>query len=99
MEHLVRVSHTTRARRMALHALVVMDLPGPDTGFLSQNWRFPAPVYIGDTITAEAEVLALHATKPVTHLKVRVRRQRGEVVQDGEAWCYTVGPEARGALH
>lgn len=49
---------------MALHALVAMDLPGPGTGFLSQPWRFPAPVYIGDTITAEAEVLgaARHET-------------------------------------
>jgi acyl dehydratase len=40
-----------------VHALVAMDMPGPDTVFLSQNWKFTAPVYIGDTITAEAEVL------------------------------------------
>ncbi|MGH7597693.1 MAG: MaoC family dehydratase, partial [bacterium] len=39
-----------------LHALVAMDLPGPGTVFLSQNWKFTAPVFIGDTITAEAEV-------------------------------------------
>ncbi len=37
-----------------LHALVAMDMPGPGTVFLSQNWRFTAPVFIGDTITAEA---------------------------------------------
>jgi acyl dehydratase len=35
-----------------LHALVAMDLPGPGSVFLSQNWKFTAPVYIGDTITA-----------------------------------------------
>src|SRR6266511_2101555 len=40
-----------------LHALVAMDMPGPGTVFLSQNWKFTAPVYIGDTITAEAEVV------------------------------------------
>src|SRR5204863_5080807 len=40
-----------------LHALVAMDLPGPGTVFLSQNWKFTAPVYVGDTITAEAEVM------------------------------------------
>ncbi len=96
MEHLVRVSHTTRARGMALHALVAMDLPGPGTGFLSQPWRFPAPV--GIPSRRKPKCWGLHATKPVTHLKVRVRRQTGEVVLDGEAWCYTVGPEARGAL-
>ena len=72
-----------------LHALVATDLPGPGTVFLSQNWAFVAPVYIGDTITAEAEVASVHATKPVTQLKVKVTRQTGELVLEGEAWCYT----------
>lgn len=76
-----------------LHALVAMDLPGPGTVFLSQNWRFIAPVFIDDTITATAEVLELHPTKPVTRLKVEVRRQDGDVVLDGEAWCFTFGDE------
>src|SRR5262245_34142829 len=46
-----------------LHALVAMDLPGPGTVFLSQNWKFTAPVYIGDTITADAEIVSLHPNK------------------------------------
>ena len=71
-----------------LHALVATDLPGPGTVFLSQHWKFTAPVYIGDTITAEAEVLSVHATKPVCQLRVRVSRQTGETVLEGEAWCY-----------
>jgi len=76
-----------------LHALVAMDMPGPGTVFLSQNWKFTAPVFIGDTITAEAEVLSIHATKPVTQLKVLITRQNGEIVLEGEAWCYTFRPE------
>ena len=72
-----------------LHALVAMDMPGPGTVFLSQNWKFTAPVYIGDTITAEAEVLEVHVSKPVCRLRMTVTRQAGEVVLDGEAWCYT----------
>jgi acyl dehydratase len=72
-----------------LHALVAMDLPGPGTVFLSQNWKFTAPVYIGDTIVAEAEVLSVHASKPVTHLKMMVKREDGTTVLEGEAWCYT----------
>jgi acyl dehydratase len=72
-----------------LHALVAMDMPGPGTVFLSQNWKFTAPVYIGDTIDAEAEVLEVHASKPVCRLRMTVRRQGAEVVLDGEAWCYT----------
>ena len=71
-----------------LHALVATDLPGPGTVFLSQNWKFTAPVYIDDTITAQAEVLSVHATKPVCQLRVRVTRQTGETVLEGEAWCY-----------
>lgn len=72
-----------------LHALVAMDMPGPGTVFLSQNWKFTAPVFIGDTITAEAEIVSRHATKPVTRLRVRITTQRGETVLEGEAWCYT----------
>jgi acyl dehydratase len=75
-----------------LHALVAMDMPGPGTVFLSQNWKFTAPVYIGDTIMAEAEVLSVHATKPVTQLGIVVKRETGEVVLEGEAWCYTFSP-------
>jgi len=72
-----------------LHALVAMDMPGPGTVFLSQDWKFTAPVFIGDTITAKAEVISLHKEKPVTQLKVKVNRQDGETALEGEAWCYT----------
>lgn len=75
-----------------LHALVAMDMPGPGTVFLSQNWKFTAPVFIGDTITAEAEVLSVHATKPVCQLRIVIQRDGGEVVLEGEAWCYTFAP-------
>ena len=77
-----------------LHALVAMDLPGPGTVFLSQNWKFTSPVYIDDTITAEGEIVSVHPTKPVTQLKMRVTRQTGETVLEGEAWCYTFAGNA-----
>jgi acyl dehydratase len=77
-----------------LHALVAMDMPGPGTVFLSQNWKFIAPVFIGDTITAHAEVLKVHQTKPVSQLAVRITRQTGETVLEGEAWCYRFAPQA-----
>ena len=80
-----------------LHALVAMDMPGPGTVFLSQNWKFTAPVFIGDTITAEAEVKTVHRSKPVTHLQVRITTQRGETVLVGEAWCYTFRPNTGSA--
>ncbi len=76
-----------------LHALVAMDIPGPGTVFLSQNLKFTAPVFIGDTITAKAEVISVHQTKPVTQLKIKIVQQDGETVLEGEAWCYTFSPE------
>lgn len=76
-----------------LHALVAMDMPGPGTVFLSQNWKFTAPVYIGDTITAEAEVASVHPTKPVTELRVQITRQDGTTVLEGVAWCFTFDAE------
>jgi len=79
-----------------LHALVAMDLPGPGSVFISQNFKFTGPVYIDDTITAEATVLSVHATKPVTQLGIRIVRQDGSVVLEGEAWCYTARPPAGG---
>lgn len=71
-----------------LHALVAEDMPGPGTVFLSQNWKFTAPVYIGDTITATAEVTSVHERKPVCCLRIHVDRDDGETVLEGEAWCY-----------
>ena len=76
-----------------LHALVAMDMPGPGTVFLSQNWKFTAPVFIGDTITAEAVVKSVHESKPVTQLEITIKRQDGETVLEGEAWCYTFAPD------
>ncbi len=76
-----------------LHALVAMDLPGPGTVFLSQNWKFTAPVFVEDTITAEVKVVSVHDSKPVTQLAVVVKRSDGEVVLEGEVWCYTMRPE------
>ena len=75
-----------------LNAVVAEELPGPGTVFLSQDWKFTAPVFIGDTITAEAEVASVHASKPVCQLAISVVRQDGEKVLEGEAWCYTFAP-------
>jgi acyl dehydratase len=71
-----------------LHALVAQNMPGPGTVFLSQDWKFTAPVFIGDTITGSVEVLSVHDSKPVCRLRVEVTRAEGETVLEGEAWYY-----------
>jgi acyl dehydratase len=76
-----------------LNALVAMDLPGPGTVFMSQSLRYLAPTYLGDTLTAEVEVLALKPDKPVCQLKATITNQEGTVVLEGECWTYTLAPK------
>jgi acyl dehydratase len=78
-----------------LNALVAEDLPGPGTVFMTMDLQFTKPVFIGDTITATAEVLELHATKPVCTLAVKIVRQDGEVVVTGTTRCYRMLPHDR----
>src|SRR6516164_11851571 len=59
------------------NALVAMDLPGPGSVFLHQEWDYPAPVFMGDTVTAEATVIEARADKPITRLRCVARRADG----------------------
>jgi acyl dehydratase len=76
------------------NALVAEVLPGPGSVFLHQEWDYPAPAYIGDTVTAEAEVVAARADKPITTLRCVARREDGTEVLRGECVVYTFLAEA-----
>ncbi len=75
-----------------LKALVAMDLPGPGTVFMSQSLKYLAPTYLGDTVTAEIEVLALKSDKPVCQLRATITNQDGAILLEGECWTYTLRP-------
>lgn len=75
------------------NALVAMELPGPGSVFLHQEWHYPAPVYIGDTVTAEAEVIEARSDKPITRLRCVARRDDGTEVLRGECLVYTMHPD------
>lgn len=62
-----------------------MQLPGPGTIYLSQNLKFTAPVYFGDTITAEVEAIEVITEKNRVKFKTVCTNQEGKVVIDGEA--------------
>ena len=88
----------TRAGALIVHgglttglfnALVAEVLPGPGSVFLHQEWDYPAPVYIGDTVTAEAEVIEARADKPITKLRCVARRADGTEVLTGTCVVYT----------
>ncbi len=65
--------------------VLAMQLPGPGTIYLRQELDFKAPVRIGDTITAQVEVLEIMKEKKRVRLKTTCTNQDGIVVLDGEA--------------
>jgi len=60
-------------------------LPGRRALYLSQTLRFTAPVFPGDTITAELTVVKIREDKPILTLATICTNQRGERVIEGEA--------------
>lgn len=76
-----------------LHALVAMDLPGPGSVFMSQSWSFPKPVYIGDTLAAEAEIKSARESRHIYQMTFVVRNQDSEAVLTGDATVYQALPE------
>ena len=62
-----------------------MYLPGPGTIYLSQDLKFVAPVRIGDTVTATAEVVEKNEKRNRVTLKTTVVNQDGVAVIEGQA--------------
>jgi len=60
-------------------------LPGPGSVYLSQEVRFLAPVKIGDTVSAVAEITEIRPEKKRVWLKTTCTNQDGTVVVDGQA--------------
>ena len=89
---------TTFGRRVAhggvtaaiLNALVAEDLPGPGSVFMEQHLKYTAPVHPGDTITADLVVLKTREDKPIYTVRVRVTRQDGVSVLEGECVVYVM---------
>ncbi len=78
-----RVAHGMLSAGL-ISAVLGTKLPGPGTIYLGQTLRFRAPVKIGDTVTAEAEVTAFDPEKRRATLRTTCRVQ-GKVVIEGEA--------------
>ncbi|MBF0353933.1 MAG: MaoC family dehydratase [Alphaproteobacteria bacterium] len=67
-----------------ISTVIGTKLPGPGCIYVSQSLRFKAPVKIGDTVIARAEVTELNPEK--RRLKLKTTCHCGEtVVIDGEA--------------
>lgn len=66
--------------------VIETKLPGPGTVYFyfSQSLNFKAPVYFGDTILAEVEVIEKIDNKNFVKLKTVCSNQTGTVVVEGE---------------
>ena len=71
---------------LGLLSAAMAQLPGLPI-FMSQSIRFLKPVRIGDTITANAEVIDMRPDKGIVTLTNTCTNQKGEVVIEGEAKC------------
>ena len=68
-----------------ISAVLGTQLPGPGTIYLKQDLAFKAPVHIGDTVTAMAEIVDINTEKRRVTLKTTCTKQDGTMVIDGQA--------------
>lgn len=68
-----------------ISAVIGTKLPGPGTIYLAQELKFTAPVRIGDTIKAEAEIAEINTEKNIVKIKTTCTNQHGDVVLTGIA--------------
>lgn len=67
-----------------ISTLVGTRLPGPGCIYVSQTLKFKAPVHVGDTVVARAEVTSLLPEKKFVIMRTQCL-VRDKVVIDGEA--------------
>lgn len=75
-----------------ISAVLGTQLPGAGTIYLGQDIKFVAPVYLGDTVCANAEVVQLNIEKNIYKLTKVCTNQEGKVVIQGSA--ITMPPSA-----
>ena len=84
---------TTRFGQRAAHGMLTasllstvigMLLQKPGGIYVEQSLRFKRPVFIGDTLTARADVTELIPERRRMRVKAGVVNQRGEAVIEGE---------------
>jgi 3-hydroxybutyryl-CoA dehydratase len=76
-----------------LSTVIGMRLPGPGTIIVKQEIGFKSPVRIGDTVTAEIEVIEKEVDRNRLKLKGSCINQNGTVVASGE---FIVSPSVKG---
>lgn len=83
-----RIAHGFLVASMVQHCTSELTTPGGVS--LNYNFDMKAPVFIGDTITASAEILHKRDDKPIVTLKIQCVKGNGTVCIDGQAVIYMV---------
>lgn len=65
--------------------LLGQKLPGEGSVYLGQSLSFKQPVFVGDEVRAEVEVIAIRDDKPIVTLATRIFTQDGALAVTGEA--------------
>ncbi|TFF73848.1 enoyl-CoA hydratase [Aeromonas taiwanensis] len=85
---------TTVFERPIVHGMLLASLfsgllgqqfPGKGSIYLGQSLSFKLPVFVGDEVTAEVEVIALRDDKPIATLATRIYTPSGDLAVTGEA--------------
>lgn len=84
---------TTRFGRRAVHGMLSASLISTVVGlvlqkpggiYVEQDLRFRRPVFLGDTLTATAEVIELIPPERRMRVRMRIVNQHGKVVVEGD---------------
>jgi len=68
-----------------ISAAIAMELPGPGSIYLGQDLSFRAPVFLGDSITVNLEVVEKIDDKKFVSISTICTNQHGKVVVKGKA--------------
>lgn len=79
-----RIAHGMLSASL-ISAAIGTKLPGPSSVYLSQTFKFVAPVYPGDTVTARVTITNIREDKPIVTLETICLNQHDELVVKGEA--------------
>lgn len=82
---------STRYSKRIVHGMLTASLTGaplsklvaPGGVTVEHNFRFKAPVFIGDTVTAIAKVVEKNVQRKLVKVELRCVNQKGEIVVEG----------------
>lgn len=79
-----RIAHGMITGALISRALAT-ELPGPGAIYLSQQLKFTAPVFVGETIEISLEISAIREDKGILTITTNAKKLSGEFVAKGEA--------------